>query len=241
MIRLSNKISIVLIVIGLAIIGGLVYSYAIASKENNAIPESDIEAGIDLQLLNKWGFIVVEHNSDVLSKNLQKILTYKNINVSATRYGSVAILAGSELRKPSIVILNLLDKEVLKEINSSARNIDVLRELARGGNYILFVADESRAIQSISKLFDPPLSYPSESKVTITKQYKDGRTEIILQDLLIVVCRTYRNIDGRLVPINFMSTVQIDNFNNMDDAIQKALLNTLMLIVKAENNLASRG
>ncbi|GBF09932.1 hypothetical protein apy_16570 [Aeropyrum pernix] len=245
MIRLSNKISTVLIVVGLAIIGGLAYSYTIAGKEGNAIPksdipESDIEAGIDLQLLNKWGFIVVERNSDVVSKNLQKILTYKNINVSVTRYGSVAKLAGGELRKPSIVILNLLDKEVLKEINSSARNIDVLRELARGGNYILFVADESGAIHSISDLFNPPLSYPSESKVTITKQYKDGRTEIILQDLLIVVGRTYRNIDGRLVPINFMSTVHIDDFNNMDDAIQEALLNILTLIIQAESDSASK-
>ncbi|MEM0262696.1 MAG: hypothetical protein QXN17_08615, partial [Nitrososphaerota archaeon] len=210
-IRLNNKVSIVLIIIGLSIIGGLIYSSAIASKENNVIPKSDVEAGIDLQLLNKWSFIVVEHNSSVLYKNLQKILTYKNINVSATRYGSVSTLAGSELRKPFIVILNLLDEEVLKEINSSAKNIDVLRGLARDGNYILFVANDSRAVQSISKLFDPPLSYP-ESKVTITKQYKDGRTEIISQNLLIVVGRTYRNIDGRLVPINFMSTVQIDNF-----------------------------
>ncbi|MEM1722099.1 MAG: hypothetical protein QXZ16_06790 [Ignisphaera sp.] len=237
MIRLNNKVSIVLIVIGLSIIGGLIYSSAIVSKENSVIPKSDVEAGIDLQLLNKWSFIVVEHNSSVLYKNLQKILTYKNINASTTRCGSVSTLAGSELWKPSIVILNLLDEEVLKEINSSARNIDVLRGLARGSNYILFVANDSRVIQSISKLFDPPLSYISESRVTITKQYKDGRAETISQNLLIVVGRTYRNIDGRLVPIDFTGTVHIDDFNNIDDAIQKALLNTLMLVVKAENDL----
>ncbi len=91
----------------------------------------------------------------------------------------------------------------------------------------------------ITRTFNPPLSVPS-SKVTMAKEYKDGRTEeAIIQNLLVITGRTYKNINGRLVPIGAGATVRIEGSGgNINSIIQKALQHALIAIMDDENNLS---
>jgi len=239
--KVVGVIAIALALVAIVILTNI----AIKNSENSGnmnVTRVDLRSAVRSRVrefFNGWNFVVVEH-SDVLAKNLQKVFIDENISASVSRVDILELVNYSS-KKPHIVILNLLDREVLDEVNSS-RTISTIHRLMLEGSYVLFITNDSNIIRGIAKLFDPPLSYPSSSssKITITKQYSDGRKELVVADTLFVVGRTYKNIDGRLVPFGVGATILIDNTTTIDEALQRLAREMLESIVAGENNLYRR-
>ena len=235
--RITLTLALIIIVAAVLITG------LYLNSENNPGPSPRPEEGVVLgnwSFFNGWTFVVVEHD-DVLTENLEEILSSKNISASVVKYGSLSMLNNTVPQKPLVVIVNLLDTDILEELNTSNKTIDTARKLMLGGSYVLFVTNDSNTLQRISKSFNPPLSVPSSKitmTITITKKYKNGRTEeAIVQNLLVVTGRTYKHINGRLIPIGVGATVHIEGSD--DNIMQKALQNALIAIIEDEINISS--
>ena len=235
-IKTGTTLKLTLIIVVAAV---LITGLYINNNENN--PKSSLrqEGGIvpcNWSFFNGWTFAVVEHD-EIVTKNLEEVLSSGNTSTSVVKYDSLSMLNNTVPQKPLVVIVNLLDTNILEEWSTTNETIDTARKLMLGGSYVLFVTNDSSTLQRISKSFNPPLSVPS-SKSTMTKEYKNGRTEeAIMQNLLVITGRTYKNIDGRLVPIGAGATVHIEG--SSDNMMQKALQNALMAIMDDENNLSS--
>lgn len=105
------------------------------------------------------------------------------------------------------------------------------------GAYVLFLSNSTDTLKGIAEAFNPPLPVPEASTVTITKQYSNNTTETITENLLMVVGRTYKNIDGRIVPEGIIITVHYNTPEKLNDAIQKALNDIPGQIMEVELNL----
>ena len=225
------RIGVLLALIGIVLVSVVAGSYAFRGND-------DVGVNSELQLkkiLNGWSFMVIEDNG-MLVRDLHKVLARDNLRVSILKYNTLNDMVID--RRPQVVIVNLLDRNVLSELYSSNATISILSKLMLRGSYVLFVTNDSNTLQRISKMFNPPLSVPP-SKITMTKEYKDGKKETIVQNLLIITGRTYKNINGRLVPIEIGVTVSLEDSNsNIDSIIQKALHNALISIVDDENRFS---
>ena len=231
--RITLTLALIIIVAATLITG--LYLNSENNPKSSPRPEKGVVLG-NWSFFNGWTFAVVEHD-EIVTENLEEVLSSRNISASVVKYNSLSMLNNTVPQKPLVVIVNLLDTNILEEWSTTNETIDTARKLMLGGSYVLFVTNDSSTLQRISKSFNPPLSVPS-SKSTMTKEYKNGRTEeAIMQNLLVITGRTYKNIDGRLVPIGAGATVHIES--SSDNMMQKALQNALMAIMDDENNLSS--
>jgi hypothetical protein len=124
----------------------------------------------------------------------------------------------------TVVIVNLIDRAVYSSIESPSM-LNTLRNLSLRGGYALFLSNNTKILKNIAGAFNPPLSIPETSTITITKQYKNDTKVTTPESLLIIVGRTYKNINGKMVPEDITITVHYKASSNLDNAIQKALNN----------------
>lgn len=229
-------IALVGVVVVLAAIGA-----ATKNRENAyTVRSEDFETLIRSQMkefYNGWIIVVVERG-DALTRGFQKVLAEENISATFSRVDTLSMVNFSSV-KPQMVVFNLADREVLEEVNSP-ETADILRRLVREGVYVFFVANDSNVIREISTLFDPPLSYPTSSEATITKVYRSGKQELLVVGTLFAVGRTYRNVDGRLIPVDGSAAILLDKPTTMDEAMQRLAHELMKSIVAGENDLYRR-
>jgi len=226
----------------IVLIGAVVVLAAIGvatkNRENTYTARVDFEALIRSQMkefYDGWIIVVVERG-DALTKGFQGVLAEENISATVLRSG-IPISIDKLSKKPQMVVFNLLDGEVLNEVYSS---IDTICRLVREGVYVFFVTNDSNAIREISTLFDPPLSYPTSSEVAIAKVYRGGKQELLVVGTLFAVGRTYRNVDGRLIPVDGSAAILLDKPTTMDEAMQRLAHELMKSIVFGENSLYRR-
>jgi len=232
--------AVVLALVAIVVIADVVSKNSARNSGNMNVTRVDFESLVRLQMrefFNGWNFVVVEH-SDVLAKNLQKVLRDENINASVSRVNVLDIVNLSSV-KPQMVVFNLLDGEVLEEVKSP-ETADILRRLVREGVYVFFVTNDSNVIREISTLFDPPLSHPTSSEATITKVYRSGKQELLVVGTLFAVGRTYKNVDGRFIPFDGSVSILLDKPTTMDEAMQRLANELMKSIIAGENSLYRR-
>jgi len=228
----------------IALVGVVVVLVAIGvatkNRENTYTARVDFETLIRSQmkeLYDGWIIVVVERG-DALTKGFQRVLAEENISATVLRSG-IPISIDKLSKKPQMIVFNLLDGEVLEEVKSPG-TADTLRRLVREGVYVFFVANDSNVIREISTLFDPSLSYSTSSEATITKAYSGGKQELLVVGTLFAVGRTYRNVDGKLVPVDGGTTILLDKPTTTDEAVQRLAHELMKSIVAGENSLHRR-
>jgi len=227
-----------IVLVGVVVVLAAIGAAAKNREDAYTVRSEDFEALIRSQMkefYNGWIIVVVERG-DVLAKGFQSVLAEENISATVSRVDVLDMVNLASMR-PQIVVFNLLDREVLNGVYSS---IDTIRRLMLEGSYVLFVANESGAIREIAGLFDPPLHYPTSSKVTLTKLHSNGRVELMVEDTLFAVGRTYKNVSERLIPFGAGATVLIDSSTTADEAMRQLASEILKSIVAGENNLYRR-
>ncbi len=131
----------------------------------------------------------------------------------------------------------MIDEEVLSEIGNPAV-VGALSGLMSRGAYVLLISNSSSVIREVGGLLDPPLRCPASRSVTVTKQYRDGRAETEVHEYqLIITGRTFKNLGGRLVPVNVLITVH--GFGDSDAAMRRALHELLLTIADLEERFSS--
>jgi hypothetical protein len=215
----SSRLLLVLSLFAVLLVLGGAAAYSYMSKGE---APSFASSGQDRGVLKDWSFIIMGDKGIDLQE-FQRILRNNGINVTVVKYNG-----GSLDRNPAnahiVVIVNLIDRSVYSSIESPSM-LNTLRNLSLRGGYVLFLSNNTKILKNIAGEFNPPLTIPGTSTITITKQYKNDTKETTTENLLIVIGRTYKSINGKMVPEDITITVHYKASSNLDSAIQKALNN----------------
>jgi len=79
------------------------------------------------------------------------------------------------------------------------------------------------------------------SQATNTILHHNGAVSYEVVNLLHVIGRIYKILDGRAIPVNVAASVPYLNVNDIKGTIQEALKGLLTEIVNAEVDFASKG
>ncbi len=176
--------------------------------------------------------VVIDSNGTLYRVVLELLNSY---GIEVHRFESTDKVV--EISCPEILMISL-DSEIANEMSLNV--IDRLRECSMNGSYVsLAFSDVELADKIWRKLFEVSLPYTS-SEITITKKWRDGRVEYVVEKTFFIFGRTYKSINGRLTPVDVAGSARYRDVKDLEKAMKEALSYFIECMIRVETELSNQ-